>query len=831
MDPSSAAATCNRKKRKDVSPAEDESKRFKASQESEAMPESGSSPCSPSITVKQHRLQEPITQDDLMELLRYAALGKAGGVKQPSWCRLRHQKKIKAMNVAIVEGVTQSHFYKHYLTLQHLRTTYTSRVTFTSPSADLASGIFSSEVPESDSLSQRHKEGSPMYRALMSHPVITRFGTQRRGLTAYVLTQEEMIKKRYPVKGMPGFEEFICTDSVDCVTDSSPLYGIDCEMCLTEKGYELARVSVVDAGGNCMLDQLVKPHNRILNYLTRFSGITAAMLRPITTTLRDVQAKLRTVLPSDAVLVGHSLDNDLKALKVIHMHIIDTSLLYRKDFGQKFKLKVLAETVLKKQIQTEEKNGHNPTEDALAALELAQYFIKTGPRQVVERHLQELWGYAVTEESADCPPTPVLSHRFADILQSLGRSVVFYGKRSDVALDPSNQLWHSSDKEVLASFRKQTKRPFLSVLQFSSYSDQLKSPPPPQEQRYPRLCVGLRDMCVVFAGPFPAAFSERDVRRVFRCCGPIHKVQMLTSAVRVHAEITFKLLEGAVLARRTLNGLSIQRQPIKVTLFILSVGAFLHRCIPNMHLFQVQRPVCGSTLDLDVTLDALMIDGLTASNVYAVKLDASVAESVNVPPKINGHPHAAVDAARPQLAAGKAQMSEKEVKEVFSRFGPVERVVLLAKPGRRATHAYIAFETSEDKQAALSSSEALWKHDYLICPALTPPHLPSWVAMTTPNAAADNEERTQAYDASQEMDLLRKMDRRLEKLFRSLPDDTLSVVVLVGCTSAPHPIPGLCLMEVKQRFLRTATWERRAPPTRLSRPVIPDHDTKLEPLI
>ena len=30
----------------------------------------------------------------------------------------------------------------------------------------------------------------------------------------------------------------------------------------------------------------------------------------------------------------------------------------------------------------EEKNGHNPTEDAVAALELAQYYIKTGPRKV-----------------------------------------------------------------------------------------------------------------------------------------------------------------------------------------------------------------------------------------------------------------------------------------------------------------------------------------------------------------------------------------------------------------------------------------------------------------
>uniref|UniRef100_A0A4W5LV71 Exonuclease domain-containing protein n=2 Tax=Salmonidae TaxID=8015 RepID=A0A4W5LV71_9TELE len=71
------------------------------------------------------------------------------------------------------------------------------------------------------------------------------------------------------------------------------------------------------------------------------------MLQPITTTLREVQSKLKKVLPRDAVLVGHSLDNDLRALNLIHPHVIDTSLLYRREFGQRFKLKVLAETVLK----------------------------------------------------------------------------------------------------------------------------------------------------------------------------------------------------------------------------------------------------------------------------------------------------------------------------------------------------------------------------------------------------------------------------------------------------------------------------------------------------
>lgn len=33
--------------------------------------------------------------------------------------------------------------------------------------------------------------------------------------------------------------------------------------------------------------------------------------------------------------------------QLVHRHVIDTSLLYRREFGQRFKLKVLAETVLK----------------------------------------------------------------------------------------------------------------------------------------------------------------------------------------------------------------------------------------------------------------------------------------------------------------------------------------------------------------------------------------------------------------------------------------------------------------------------------------------------
>ncbi|KAA8595274.1 hypothetical protein FQN60_012409 [Etheostoma spectabile] len=299
-------------------------------------------------------------------------------------------------------------------------------------------------------------------------------------------------------------------------------------------------------------------------------------------------------------------------------------------------------------------------------------------------------------------------------------------------------------------------------------------------------------MCVVFAGPFPAAFSERDVRRLFCCCGPVRNIKMLNTSVRVHAEVEFELLEGAMLALKTLNGLNMQGQSIKV-----------------------QRPVYESMLDLDLTLDTLTCDSLNTSHLYTVKLNPSGAESIQFSARVNGHtsdakcsvktanglPSVKVNGQRPHpTTTTKSKLTEETVRETFGHFGKVERVVLLAKPGKRAKHAYIKFESSEGKHVALSCSEDLWKEKYLVCPSLTPPHLPSWIAMTTTITtvepeieAAEDEEKTHMHTSSQdqEMDfMMGKLDCRLRKLFRSLPEGTLSVVVLLGHTSAHGYLPG-----------------------------------------
>merc|ERR1712071_657178 len=108
-------------------------------------------------------------------------------------------------------------------------------------------------------------------------------------------------------------------------------------------------------------------------------GITKALLKKVRTTEEDVRRNIKKLLPPDAIIVGQTVSSDLIALKLIHPYIIDTSIIFNLTGYRtwKSKLSLLCETFLNRHIQ-KSLDGHNPIEDAIAAMELVVLKLQEG---------------------------------------------------------------------------------------------------------------------------------------------------------------------------------------------------------------------------------------------------------------------------------------------------------------------------------------------------------------------------------------------------------------------------------------------------------------------
>ena len=130
-------------------------------------------------------------------------------------------------------------------------------------------------------------------------------------------------------------------------------------------------------------DRLVKPGKPVIDYLTRWSGITAEALNPVTTTFTEVQSQVQAFLSETPtpVLAGHSLESDLKALKICHPRCIDTAVIYHHPRGRPLKpgLAWLTKKWCGREIQNRGEGGHDPEEDARACLDLVRKKVENGP--------------------------------------------------------------------------------------------------------------------------------------------------------------------------------------------------------------------------------------------------------------------------------------------------------------------------------------------------------------------------------------------------------------------------------------------------------------------
>ncbi|CAG4950204.1 unnamed protein product [Colias eurytheme] len=347
-------------------------------------------------TIENERV--PLVLTDIQHLLLHSLLGNLNLSQPPRWYVIDKCNHVSQTTCLIIEGISIKHWEQYKEKMININRICEDFVEILTPSVYNGSlvkelALVPLSETEKEAIIQKYgsmnlaldirKDLMVMMKAVF--PINDSFSEinykeskDQFPRTQLILSTWQLIEENYPVplKGKLKniYSDYVLSkDEYKSVTPDSPMFGLDCEMCITNVGSELTRVSVVNEKHEVIYESLVKPYNNITDYLTRFSGITKSKLENVTKRLEDVQKDLQQLLPPDAILVGQSLNLDLHALKMMHPYVIDTSLIYNftGERTRKPKLKTLAKEFLNEDIQSN-KNGHCSIEDSLASLKLVQ---------------------------------------------------------------------------------------------------------------------------------------------------------------------------------------------------------------------------------------------------------------------------------------------------------------------------------------------------------------------------------------------------------------------------------------------------------------------------
>ncbi|OCK74622.1 exonuclease, partial [Lepidopterella palustris CBS 459.81] len=193
----------------------------------------------------------------------------------------------------------------------------------------------------------------------------------------------------------------------------------DCEMGYTCYGLELIRITATSwPSGDALLDVLVRPLGAVLDLNSRFSGVhdeqflKAKPFDPanpptdpkdlgIVNSPYEARELLLSYVSRDTPLLGHALENDLNAVRLIHPAIVDTALLFPHPRGLpiRYGLRVLSKMHLDWDIQQGGATGHDSLEDARATGELVRFKVAKEWKKYKDQ------GWEV-REGKFCPPLP-----------------------------------------------------------------------------------------------------------------------------------------------------------------------------------------------------------------------------------------------------------------------------------------------------------------------------------------------------------------------------------------------------------------------------------------
>lgn len=199
------------------------------------------------------------------------------------------------------------------------------------------------------------------------------------------------------------------------------LVGLDCEFVMVQREdceitgdgrrtvvsparMALARVSVVRGYGSKahvpLIDDYVEVKEGVVDYLTRFSGISVGDLDPnrspyVVRQLKTVYKKLLALVDAGVIFVGHGLKKDLRVLNfAVPVHqVVDTVVLFREPGKRLLSLRFLVGTLLGSSIQTGGSDGHDSVEDSVAALKLYGCYMDLKERDCFDETLRALYAH------------------------------------------------------------------------------------------------------------------------------------------------------------------------------------------------------------------------------------------------------------------------------------------------------------------------------------------------------------------------------------------------------------------------------------------------------